>query len=219
MLADSTPLGLDSSWWTAIATILALVLGLLGIIGPSISRWFWKPKLNLEARKVIDHSDLHDDVFHLRLPVSNAKGKNPAADVEVFLEYIQMDHATDPVELPRYLPIRLTWAHGGGAICPRIAGGAYRLLDLGVISFTVNSETDFITAFSAYVDNINPISLCFNAEVAANSTKLGVPSGAYTLGFLIASNSSVCRQKIRIVLKRREIDASLPLSSYLEIYN
>ena len=57
ILADSAPFGLDTAWWTALATIVALILGLIGFFAPMIGRWISKPNLKLEIAKMADHSD------------------------------------------------------------------------------------------------------------------------------------------------------------------
>ena len=127
---------LDATAWTAIATIVVGILGLYGAFWKPLASWIWKPILRLEVERLADHSDLSHDrrMFVLHIPVSNRARRRAATDIEVFLESIQRQHADRRFELPTYLPVRLLWCHGQSAICDRIAGGAYRLLDLGYIT-------------------------------------------------------------------------------------
>ena len=180
MIAETTVLGLDSTWWTALATIIALGLGLWGILGPPITGWIKCPKLKLCFSDLTDHSELINDKYHLRVPVSNAEGKVPATDVEVFLLSIIQKHVPDPIQLPTYLPIRLVWAPGRQPDIDRIAGGTQRLLDLGQLTFTINSATSFLEAVSARIDEKNPVLLGFNLEIVPTAGRIGLPVGSYT---------------------------------------
>lgn len=216
-LGDSTFLCLDSTAWTALATIVALILGLYGISGPPLRAWIRKPKLRLEIGKLAEHSELVGDVFVLRIPVSNQRGRRAAKEVEVFLESIGEEHVEHPLQLPKYLPLRLLWCHGESPICDHVAGGAYRLLDLGRLTFTINSETGFVEAVMARLNEANPIVLGFRTEIVPNFEQLGLPVGSYTLGFLIISKSTAERQKITLTVRNQLLEYGLPLSSYVHI--
>jgi hypothetical protein len=217
ILADSTFLNLDSTAWTALATIVALVLGVYGIFGPPIGAWIRKPRLRLEIGKLADHSELIGDVFMLRIPVSNEKGCRAAKEIEVFLESIVEEHVDHPIHVPKYLPLRLLWCHGQGPICDHIAGGAFRLLDLGQLTFTINSETGFVEAVMSRLNEANPIVLGFSTEIVPTFAQLGVPVGSYTLGFLIVSASTGERQKMTVTVRNQLLQHGLPLSSYIHI--
>ena len=214
---DSRFLYLDSTAWTALATIVALVLGVYGILGPSLLAWIRKPKLLLEVSKLEEHSEMIGDVFMLRIPVSNQKGRKAAKEIEVFLESIVEEHVEHPIRIPKYLPLRLLWCHGETPICDHIAGGAFRLLDLGHLTFTINSETGFVEAVMARLNEANPIVLGFRTEIIPNFAQLGLPVGSYTLRFLIVSASTAERQKITLTVRNQLLQYELPLSSYIHI--
>ncbi len=217
MIADSTALGLDATWWTALAAIVALVLGLWGIFGPPIVRWIKQPKLKLVFSELTEHSELLDDIYHLRVPVANADGKSPATDVEVFLLTIVQEHVKDPIQLPTYLPIRVVWAHGGQPVSDRIAGGTQRLLDLGHLTFTINSTTGYEEAISARIEEANPALLGFNLEIIPTSGRIGLPVGTYTLKFLISSSESTFRQSFVVTVRNRRLQDGERLGDYLHI--
>lgn len=217
ILADSAPFGLDTAWWTALATIVALILGLIGFFAPMIGRWISKPNLKLEIAKMADHSEFVGDDLFIRIPVSNGTRKQPAEAVEVFVESIRELDVQEPLDLPRYLPIRILWTHGVGPVCDRIAGGAYRLFDLGVLKFTINSETGFIAAVSARIDDENPVALQFQYEIAPTAGQIGLPSGLYTLTFLLACGASVKRQKVEIEIKRKHRDEGTKPSDFIRL--
>lgn len=196
---------------------MALALGLAGILWPLIAARIRCPKLDLRFSLLDVHSEIRDDVFHLRLPVSNAAGKAPAEDVEVFLEFICGDHVTEELVLPRFLPIRLVWAHGIGPVCDRIAGGAYRLIDFGALTFTINSTTGLERALVAFCEGENPILLELHFEILPSMGQVALPVGTYTFGFLIASKSSVCRQQVTLSVLRRGFDDGAELATFVQI--
>ena len=214
---SSNFLGLDSTAWTAIATIVALMLGLYGVFGKALIARIWRPQLRLEVDMLAEYSELIDDVFVLRVSVSNQGGRSAAKQVEVFLERIREEHVKYPLQLPKYLPVRLLWCHGTGAICDRIAGGAQRLLDFGQLTFTINSRTGFVEAIKARLNEVNPVVLGFSAEIVPTFGKLGLPSGSYAIDFLITSESSARRQTVKLSIRNQLLDYTLPLSRYIEI--
>jgi hypothetical protein len=217
ILDGSRFLYLDSTAWTALATIVALILGLYGIFGPPFLARVRKPKLRLEFGKLADHSELVDDVFVLRIPVSNRRGRNAAKEVEVFLESIVEEHVEHPLRLPKYLPLRLLWCHGESPICDHIGSGAHRLLDLGKLTFTINSKTGFVEAVKSRLNEETPVVMGFRTEIIPNFEQLGLPVGAYTIGFLIISATSAERQKLTFTIRNQRLDHGLPLSSYISV--
>src|SRR5262245_14712976 len=118
LCSDSPFLYLDATAWTALATIVALALGLYGIFGAPLIAWIRKPILRLEVERLEEHSELSTDplIFALRVPVSNRKGRRAGTEVEVFLESIQGQDAGRQVRAT-FLPVRLLWSHGDSAVC------------------------------------------------------------------------------------------------------
>ena len=217
MIADTTALGLDTTWWTAIATIIALGLGLWGIFGPSITRRIYRPTLRLCFCDLATHSERINDTFHLRVPVANTEGKIPATDIEVYLLSITQEDVQDPIQVPTYLPIRLVWAHGGQPVVDRIAGGTKRLLDFGHLTFTTNSTTSFVEAISARIDQANPILLGFNLEIVPTAGRIGLPMGSYRLKFLISCSEGTIHQRAVVTLRNRHLEDGNMLADYLHI--
>ncbi len=215
MIADSTFLWLDATAWTALATIVAAALGLYGAFWTSFWPWVRKPTLELGFNRLSEFSEPIGDVWWLRLPVSNGAGRRSAQNVEVFLESIREEYVQHPLQIPTFLPIRLMWAHGGGPVCDRIAGGAYRLLDLGQLTFTINSGTGFVEAVMARLSEANPVVLGFTTEIVPTAQQLGLPVGSYTLGFLIASESTVDRHSITITIRNQLLEHGAGLQQYL----
>jgi hypothetical protein len=109
------------------------------------------------------------------------------------------------------------WAHGGGPVCDRIAGGAYRLLDLGQLTFTINSGTGFVEAVMARLSEANPVVLGFTTEIIPIAQKLGLPVGSYILDFLIASDSTVDRPSITITIRNQLLEQGAGLQQYLHV--
>jgi hypothetical protein len=217
MIADTTALGLDATWWTALATIIALGLGLWGIFGPSFTMRITRPTLRLCFSDLAVHSERIDDTFHLRVPVANAEGKVPATDVEVFLLSITQEHVPHPIQMPTYLPIRLVWAHGGHPVVDRIAGGTKRLLDLGHLAFTINSASSLSDAIFARIDQANPVSLGFNLEIIPTAGRIGLPMGSYKLKFLISCSECTIHQSAVFTVRNRHLEDGNILADYLHI--
>jgi hypothetical protein len=217
MIADSTFLWLDATAWTALATIVAAALGLYGAFWSNFWPWLRKPVLELGFDRFSEYSELIGNVWWLRLPVSNRASRRSAQNVEVFLESIREEYVQHPLQIPKFLPIRLIWAHGGGPVCDRIAGGAYRLLDLGQLTFTIKSGTGFVEAVMARLSEANPMVLGFTTEIIPIAQKLGLPVGSYTLDFLIASDSTVDRRSITITIRNQLLEQGAGLQQYLHV--
>lgn len=213
----STFLSLDATAWTALAAIIALSLGLWSIVGAPFIEWIRKPRLSFVWDKCFMHSELVGDAYFIRLPVTNASWVKPGNSVEVFLEQIEELHSNHPLQLPRYLPIRIKWTHGGALICDRIAPGTYRLLDLADLAFTINSETDFVDAVMTRLRNANPAHLSFNCEVESAQGRIALPVGTFRLSFLITSDRSINRQHATITLKQRHLEEPYDIAQHLTI--
>jgi hypothetical protein len=155
-----------------------------------LASWLWKPNLRLEVERLANHSELSKDCrqFFLRLPVSNRKGRRAGTEIEVFLESVQESGAGHRVHLPTYLPVRLLWSHGKAAVCDRIPGAAYRLLDLGYVVSKpgkYDPETDTM-------DHTDVNELVFETEISSK-VYVGLPLGSYKVQFLITSASTARR--------------------------
>jgi hypothetical protein len=138
----------------------------------------------VEVERLDEHSDLITDrrILYLRVPVSNRKGRKAATEVEVFLESIQEQAAGRRVQLPTYLPLRLLWCHGDSAVCDRIAGGAYRLLDLG----SLVSQTGRYNPNTDETDETDVTELELRTEIWSRF-RVSLPLGSYTIQLLITS--------------------------------
>jgi hypothetical protein len=204
---ESIPFGLDLTWWTAITVIVAAVLGLWGVVGPIIVRWVWKPKLELVFDRLSDFSEIRDGKRCLRLPVSNWTRHPVANNIEVFLESIRNEHVKKPRPLATYLPVRLLWSHGSKPVCDRIASGAYRLLDIGYLVFTVGPK-QLLDPDSARAD-----ALVFYTEVGT----LELAIGSYVIGFLVTSHSSVKRYRFKLTIRDQAFDPKAKPKRYLKI--
>jgi len=215
LLADeSKAFGLDITWWTAIATMVALALGLLGIFGPAIVSRLCKPKLELVFDKLSKFSEVIQGNWCLRLPVSNRTGRRSTTAIEVFLESIRHEHVKNPRPLPTYLPVRLLWTHERKPVCDRIAGGAYRLLDFGYLVFTPKvtpaSELDSIA-------DTRPDALAIDTEIYPSSGRLELAVGSYIIGFLVTSDSSVKRYRFKFTISDQPFEPKAKLKRYLQI--
>lgn len=131
--AESTPLGLDSTWWTALGTLVALLVALGGAFFPALAKRLRKPSLSLQISRAKEFSSTIDNAYWLRVPVANAEHKDEAKNVEVFLEAFVT--ITDGGRSPTvgFVPMRLKWCNTDQPSCPSIPAGSFRLLDLGAI--------------------------------------------------------------------------------------
>ena len=198
MTIDSSFLGLDATAWTALATIVALLLGLWSIFGAPIVSFVRRPSLSLDWHKCFMHSERVEDAYWVRVPVMNRWWVKAAANVEVFLEAVEELHSNHPLVLPRYLPIRIRWTHGSASICDRIAPGSYRLLDLATLAFAINSETAFVDTVMIRLSHENPVHLRFNCEIQPVQGHIALPVGTFRLKFLVTSDVSVQRQSATV---------------------
>jgi hypothetical protein len=197
--------------------MVAAALGLWGIFGSAIVSWLRKPKLELIFDRLSEFSEIIGDYWCLRLPVSNRTGRRSATAIEVFLESIREEHAKHPLQLPTYLPVRILWAHDRKAVCDRIAGGAYRLLDLGHLTFKINIKADFVEAVVFRLPDANPVALGFITEIDPAALRLGLPVGSYIIGFLVASDSSAERYRFKLTVRGQPFEPKAKLERYLHI--
>jgi len=214
LCSDSTFLHLDATAWTALAVIVALALGLYGAFWPPVAAWFRRPRLRLDVERLAKHSELSNDCsqFILRLPVSNRKGQRAGTEIEVFLESVQEQDGARRVQLPTYLPVRLLWCHGHSAVCDRIPGAAYRLLDLGYVI----SEPGKYDPTTDTADQTDVNELVFQTEIS-NKFKVGLPLGSYKVEFLITSASTAHRQSVSVSVRSEYLRKKLPLSDYIDV--
>jgi hypothetical protein len=217
MSPESKFWGLDGTAWTALATIVAMTLGFIGVFGKGISTWCRKPRLLLRFDRLLAHSECVQERFwQLRLPVFNRKWLNAATKVEVFLEYIEKQNVTHPFTPPTYLPIRLHWSHAGGPVCDRITGGTYRLIDFGKLSFSINAETGFGEAVMAELNEASRVVLGFDTEIPAVNAELRLPAGHYVLGLIVAATCVTKRYRVRVMIHNELFKPNKPLSAYFE---
>ena len=150
MICDQPFLTIDSTGWTAIASITALTLGLYGILGPLIYRFFTRPKLRIYYDRIGRHSSHIGDRIHVRIPIYNEKCRSAAEQVEVFLEDIKQLPTSHSFLDLTFLPIASQMEpYRHSPICDRISGGAFRLLDLGQLQYVLNKPSRFLFVMEA----------------------------------------------------------------------
>jgi hypothetical protein len=179
--------------------MVAAALGLWGIFGSAIVSWVRKPNLELVFDRVSDFSEIIGQNWCLRVPVSNRTGRRSATAIEVFLESIRQEHVKNPLQSPKCLPVRLLWTHDRKPVCDRIAGGAYRLLDLGYLVFAAETKPDGV-AFDLEIDQ-KPV----------------LAVGSYVVGFLVTSDSSMKRYRFNMTIYDRHFEPKAKLERYLDI--
>jgi hypothetical protein len=196
---SSPPFFLNEAFWTMIAAILALVFGVFGSL---ILRWWaqrFAAKLTIGFDKLPNYSGVLGGAFHARVPVFNQTGKEAAREIEVFLQDINLEYSPQPFTKPSYLPLRLRWTHGSDPVCDRIAGGAYRLLDLAALS-TDPANQQIVLSFA---------------------TERNIPArlfaGEYRLDLLITDNSTARKLEVKLTLHNMAIAQGENPGDYISI--
>jgi hypothetical protein len=214
---EGTFLGLGATAWTALATIVALSIAVVGALWKSIGAWLRKPRLSLQFQHLPPHSeDIQDKFWQLRLPIRNRKHVNAATNVEIFLARIDKEYVTYAFTLPAYLPIRLHWSHAGGPLCERIPPGTYRLVDFGKIWFNINPKTGFVEAVAAELKQASGVSLGFDTEIPSVNQELRLPAGSYVLELIVAAERVTKRCRVRVTIKNELFRVDTTLSDYFE---
>lgn len=136
LLADSTPLGLDNTWWTALAVIVAVLGPIIGWLIYKHNEHTTAPLLFLDHDAAKHFSGQDNGYHYIRLPIRNTPGRRTAKNVEVYLESISTVEKGRAATDRSFIPMRLTWCHGNKTTCDSIPSGSFRLLDLGRIRFS-----------------------------------------------------------------------------------
>lgn len=140
-LAETTPLGLDKTWWTAIGTLLALAIALGGAFIPAIVRYLRRPKLRIEYERCSEFSSTVNDKYWLRIPISNS-GLEEAKNVEVFLEEFSKLSSEKTERISGIVPMRIKWCNTNNPSHPSIPQKSFRLLDLGSVDLNSKTKTE-----------------------------------------------------------------------------
>ena len=135
MSAESNLFGLDSTWWSAIGTFVALVIALCGAFFPKLAAWWRRPSLKILSSKANEFNSKTGDYFWLRLPIGNSSSGDAAKNVEVFLEAFECISAERSQPAKGIVPMRLKWCHGERYSCPTIPASGFRLLDLAHLEY------------------------------------------------------------------------------------
>ena len=199
-MADSF-LGLDATAWTALGTLSALAIAVGGAIAAPLSGWisrkWFGPKLSLRIEDAVRFSSSLDNgnSFWIRIPVQNERPSSAAEKVEVFLERATVisDHGREPLD--HFLPMRLTWTYtNNGAVCDRITGETYKLIDVGVLLPKGVCETN-----GSQTTLVAPPIWRFTGEVFAHAPT-ALPFGSIEVSVIIsAEHVAPRRQLFRIV--------------------
>ncbi|RYD46595.1 MAG: hypothetical protein EOP85_07130 [Verrucomicrobiaceae bacterium] len=191
------------------ATIVGVIIAALNMSKDYIVAAVRRPRLRILENEMVAHSSIgnfggkeSDELSCvLRIPVANPNDgwirKVAAKNVEVFLTSIVRIDGGE-YAAPVFLPIRLNWCHGGGAVCDRLACGAKRLLEFGVTGLANGPWLSTLHASISGFFGENVVGMKFSAEVS-----VAIPAGSYQLGLMITSDQATVEQVVRIHLKNK----------------
>lgn len=122
----------------------AALVALYAILHQDLKGIRARPRLTLDLR---DSARVSSDVrsgYWVRIPVSNARGKYTAINVEVLLKSVKIGGNHSPRD---FFPQRLRWTNTNARNCERLHAGAHRLIDLGYcVPRTVETLPQFFVA-------------------------------------------------------------------------
>lgn len=178
--------------WSDIVGIAGFVLAFLTALKPIWNKWC-QPDLEILHGNLGHHSlpyaPFRTPERHfalIRIPIRNRKGddwffREAAKNVEVHLESVKRRGGEFPE--PKFLPIRLKWAHLDSPRCDWIAEGSSRLLDFATLAPNTREHPtlrDTSISGVAAISGECPSSLRFCTEVEAMEI-VPFPQGEYDI--------------------------------------
>lgn len=198
ILAEFAPLGLDSTWW---GTIVALLIALGGAFFPAIVRKRKRPALSITYSRIEEFSSSDELYYWIRVPISNAVGKNEAKNVEVFLEEFLQESENGFQRRKGLVPMRIKWCHGEAPSCPSIPAGSFRLLHLGCVDLKTRFSEDGEIQFPS-------LTIGGEVHIAAHAP---IARGTFHLTLTISAEDAVTTQhRLSITLRPANDRNALP---------
>ena len=122
------------TWAPAVSAVVTTGGLLYAIFNNQILGWHRRPKLEIEMDSVEPYGHPSLDCFYFRFRVWNL-GRSIANDVQVFAtDFFRKEKAGAYEREQRFLPMNLTWAHGGETVLKGIPSRTYRFCDVAVVS-------------------------------------------------------------------------------------
>jgi hypothetical protein len=199
MLADSTPFGLDATWWTALGTLVALLIAIGSVLWGALMKRLARPKLSILFQRVAVFSSTIGNRYWLRVPIANAEGKDEAKNVEIFLQGFATISNEGNAPIEGSVPMRLLWCHNNQPFCASIPAGGFRLLGLGFL------EIDGVLREGGQANVIDFPSFTLGGEVAIPAhAQVPLAAQSYLLTTTISADGvPTLEHKIRVVIRRR----------------
>lgn len=211
---------------TAVATI---VLAIVAVFGPSIGRWWRRPKLKVEVKKEPPHChktfmggstpETGVACYYFRILVKNV-GKTSAKNVEVFTADLKKCRGEGLQTVSSFVPMNLRWSNteGGPPLClyrmlfPAIHPGAWKHCD--VFHVVYPSGRNHFDEERYDRNDVSPerAVLSFNTIALPNTKGYLQPPGDYSLKVIVgAENAKAVPRTLRIKMDGTWIDEEIQM--------